>query len=158
MKVSEALEMKIAGKQYFKCANKPGSNLIGLDKYDCPLWKSNDDKGCFDESTYEIDYIVEHSNSHNNDEGNLQALCKMCYSVKNERLSMDRNNNINKQCKEKKIINTLGIKQHKRYQCNRCKNQFGKQRNNNHNSIQIVNNGNNNENKLIINKHYHLHV
>lgn len=48
-KVSEAMKKMIAGKQFYKCANKPKSKLLGLGNYECPLWKStyNDTKGCF---------------------------------------------------------------------------------------------------------------
>jgi hypothetical protein len=38
-KVTESLKKKVAGKQFFKCANKPGSNLKRLEDYQCPLWK-----------------------------------------------------------------------------------------------------------------------
>jgi len=40
--LTEAMKKMIAGKQYFKCANKPKSNLRGLKKFNCPLWKIND--------------------------------------------------------------------------------------------------------------------
>lgn len=70
-KVSESIKKKIAGKQFFKCKNEPGSNLIA--GYDCPLWKSVDVKtrGSFDESGYEIDHIQEHSISKNDKQSNL---------------------------------------------------------------------------------------
>ena len=59
----------IAGKQHFRCANKPNSISLGLNGYDCPLWKLiGDDRGIFDESNYIID--------------NNQALCRMCHYVK----------------------------------------------------------------------------
>ena len=74
----------MAGKQYNKCANNPNTKVIGLDNYKCPLWqnKNNDIKGCFDESGYEIDHIIEHSLTQNDDINNLQALCKSCHTVK----------------------------------------------------------------------------
>ena len=71
---------KVAGKQYYKCANKPGLTLIGLENYECPLWKINGiNQGSFDEACYKISY---------NDKDILQALCKMCHSVKKKRFLM----------------------------------------------------------------------
>ena len=58
--VSEAIKKSVAGRQSYKCANKPGQNIRGLEGYQCPLWMmSNENKGSFDESGYEIDHIVE---------------------------------------------------------------------------------------------------
>ena len=85
-KVSESVKKRIAGKQYFKCANKPNSNLVRLDNFSCPLWKiSGDEKGCFNESGYEIDHINEFSITKDDSENNLQALCLSCHSVKTKR-------------------------------------------------------------------------
>lgn len=83
--VTESIKKSIAGRQYFKCANNPNSQLKGLENYFCPLWKSTDNTGCFDESGYEIDHIIELSISGDNDSTNLQALCKMCHDVKTKR-------------------------------------------------------------------------
>jgi hypothetical protein len=88
--------------------------LIGLEKYKCPLWKYDDLnlKGSFDNSGYEIDHITlslsgqvmleavlpsitEHCIDQNDDMDNLQALCKMCHSVKTKKFLMNRNNNEN---------------------------------------------------------------
>jgi 5-methylcytosine-specific restriction endonuclease McrA len=75
-KVSEALKKTVAGKQSYKCANRPGSNLPGIEGYKCARWKLEGEiKGCFDESAYEIDHIVPYSISHDDREENLQALC-----------------------------------------------------------------------------------
>ena len=147
-KVSGALKMKVAGRQHFRCANEPGSNLVGLEKYDCISWKLDDgnNKGYFDEAGYEIDHIIEHSISHDDREENLQALCKTCHSVKTKRFLMNRKTNTNKQYNENEITNknklNIGfngkannnnnkkmtgksrIKRYKRYQCNRCKKKF----------------------------------
>ncbi len=78
-KLSESKKKYIAGKQYYKCANKQGSNIESLKDYECPLWKSNDvnTRGCFDASGYEIDHIIEHCINQNDSDNNLQALCKM---------------------------------------------------------------------------------
>jgi len=84
--VSEAKKKNVAGKQFFKCANQPGSKIKGLTRYNCPLWEKNgDNKGCFDESGYDIDHIVEHSITADDSIDNLQALCKSCHSVKTKR-------------------------------------------------------------------------
>ncbi len=83
-KVSESLKKSIAGNQFFKCANKPGYKIKGMNNYLCPLWAKQDIniRGSFDQSGYDIDHIIEHCISHNDDESNLQALCKSCHSVK----------------------------------------------------------------------------
>lgn len=82
-KVSEALKKLVAGRQNFKCANKPSSNVVK--KYLCPLWQNSERKGVFGEEGYQIDHIIEHSISKNDDETNLQALCLSCHSVKTRR-------------------------------------------------------------------------
>jgi len=84
--VTEATKKRIAGQQYYKCANKPGLQLRGLKNYKCPLWqKNNESKGSFDESGYDIDHIIEHSCGGNDSDTNLQALCKSCHLVKTKR-------------------------------------------------------------------------
>ncbi len=82
--VTQSQKKMVAGKQYHKCKNEPGSNLEGLNNYKCPLWTNPDlaTKGCFDESGYEVDHIVEHTVSHDDSDDNLQALCKSCHVVK----------------------------------------------------------------------------
>jgi len=82
----------VAGRQYYKCANKPGSNLLGLSDYLCPLWDRSDKdiKGCFDKSGYEIDHIEEFCITQNDDLDNLQALCRMCHSVKTSSFMQNR--------------------------------------------------------------------
>jgi len=92
--VSESVKKSVAGRQYYKCANKPGSNLRGLTNYKCPLWKSIDQQGSFDESGYEIDHIIEHVTSKNDDKSNLQALCIMCHMVKTKRFMQDKKKDI----------------------------------------------------------------
>ena len=50
------------------------------------MWiKSGKKQGNFDESGYEIDHIHEFSQTHDNNESNLQALCKTCHGVKTSR-------------------------------------------------------------------------
>lgn len=84
--VSEAKKRNVAGKQYFKCANRPGSNITRIEDYRCPLWeKQGEYQGCFDESGYDIDHIVEHALTFDDSINNLQALCKSCHSVKTKR-------------------------------------------------------------------------
>lgn len=80
-KILDLLKKKIAGRQFFKCANKPNNKLKGLEKYKCPLWdkdKNNEDRGSFDEYGYEIDFV----DKNNDDETNLHALCKYCFNFK----------------------------------------------------------------------------
>jgi mRNA-degrading endonuclease YafQ of YafQ-DinJ toxin-antitoxin module len=116
----------IAGLQHYKCANKPESNLIGLKNYKCPLYFHNDPilKGSFDDSGYEIDHITlslsgqvmleavlpsitEHCIDQNDDVDNLQALCKMCHSVKTKKFLMNRNNNKNNSNNNNNSFGTL---------------------------------------------------
>jgi len=49
-KVTDAMKKIIAGKQFYKCANKPGSNINGIRHYSCPLWKNIEHAGSFDEN------------------------------------------------------------------------------------------------------------
>ena len=96
-KLSEAIKKNVAGRQYHKCANKPGSlskGLKGLRHYKCPLWenKNTELKGCFDEAGYDIDHIIEHCLSNDDNEDNLQALCKMCHLVKTKRFLINKKN------------------------------------------------------------------
>lgn len=101
--ISESTKKLIAGKQYYKCANKPNSEIRNLEKYMCPLWKINGiNQGSFDESGYDIDHRIEFSICHDNSIDNLQALCKSCHSVKTRRFM---NNNINKNKKNNYISN-----------------------------------------------------
>jgi len=98
-KVSESVKKRVAGRQYYKCANKPDANLRGLEGFDCPLWKIDNFKGDFNESGYEIDHIIEHSVSKNDDAMNLQALCLMCHSLKTKRFMTQRAKDIRKKSK-----------------------------------------------------------
>jgi hypothetical protein len=79
-KIAQSIRTKILVRQKFKCNNKPHCKLVGLENYECPLWKNGD--GTFDESYCDIDHIEEFCLSQNNDISNLQALCKMCHGSK----------------------------------------------------------------------------
>lgn len=86
--VSDSTKKLVAGKQRYKCANKPGNNLKGLDGYNCVLWNKSD--GSFDQAGYEIDHITELSISNNNSIENLQALCVSCHRVKTKYFLRDK--------------------------------------------------------------------
>lgn len=93
--ISEAIKKRVAGEQYYKCANMPSNdpnlNMRYLENYRCPLWcNPGIYQGSFDESGYEIDHILEFSLGGSNDMKNLQALCKNCHSVKTKRFNYDR--------------------------------------------------------------------
>ena len=88
--LSEAIKKKVAAKQHFRCANRPGVNIKGLNDYECLLWKSDDLKGSFDGSGYQIDHIEEFCISRNNDINNLQALCHNCHAYKTADFQMNR--------------------------------------------------------------------
>jgi len=82
-KLTDAIKKRIAGNQYFKCANSPDITLKGLGKYKCPLWEKHGIiKGSFDASGYDIDHIIEFSITGNDSDENLQALCPSCHRVK----------------------------------------------------------------------------
>jgi hypothetical protein len=88
-KVTEAQKKYVAGEQSYKCNNKPGYNLIGLNDYECPLWNlPGNNRGSFDKSGYEIDHIKEWSVTQNDGLENLQALCLMCHRVKTKNFIM----------------------------------------------------------------------
>lgn len=106
-KLSDAQKKIIAGNQHYKCANKPGSNLKRLDKYECPLWQiQGENKGSFDAAGYDIDHIKEFSISHDDSIDNLQALCKSCHSFKTKSFMMDKTNT---RKKPKKKIDKMSI-------------------------------------------------
>jgi len=70
----------VVANQEYKCANKPGANLKGINGYECLLWKYVN--GTFDKAGYVIDHIEEFCINGNDDTENLQALCPMCHFVK----------------------------------------------------------------------------
>ncbi len=87
--LSESKKKTVAARQKFKCANNKEKNLIGLENYECPMWRNKGD-GAFDESQYDIDHIEEFSINQNDDLNNLQALCKCCHAVKTRRFMMTK--------------------------------------------------------------------
>lgn len=91
--ITETVRKRISGRQFYKCANKPDIDLKGLENYTCPMWNQmGDNKGSFDESGFDIDHIEEFSISQNNDDSNLQALCKSCHIVKTKRFMSGNKN------------------------------------------------------------------
>ena len=77
---SEAQKKRIAGKQYFQCANRPNSELEKSINYQCPLWQVEErdgsrPKGNFGPEGYEIDHIILVSEGERSVEENGQALC-----------------------------------------------------------------------------------
>jgi hypothetical protein len=109
-KLTDAKKKNIAGKQFFKCANKPNSGIVP--NYTCPLWERNGDKqGCFDESGYDIDHIMEHSLTQNDLSTNLQALCKPCHIVKTKRFMIKDTDNVEIQNNDANILNNLLLTQ-----------------------------------------------
>ena len=101
-KLTDSIKKTIASRQNYKCANKLGSNLRGLEGFKCSCWKE-DQGGSFDESGYEIDHIIEFCISHDDDKKNLQALCTTCHRVKTKRFMEEHT--INKQ-KIRKVSKT----------------------------------------------------
>lgn len=89
---------RIAGRQYFKCANAPGTNIHNLVGYTCPSWARVDNPGSFDASGYHIDHIKLLAGSQDDSDANLQALCHACHGYKTSlditELSKHRNNNL----------------------------------------------------------------
>lgn len=80
-------KLRVAAQQNFKCANNPnlvasGIVLVGLEGYKCPFWKIPGNNGVFDESSYEVDHILEQSRGGLSNRSNLQALCVACHQVK----------------------------------------------------------------------------
>lgn len=102
MELTEQLKKKIAGKQNFKCKNKPNSNLRGLEDYKCPMWIIND--GCFDAAGYDIDHIIEKYIGGTNEQSNLQALCLSCHGYKTRNGHNYNKLNINNSVNTKKQI------------------------------------------------------
>lgn len=86
--ISTTIKNKIAASQRYKCANKPESNLLGLENCECLLWKYED--GSFNSTGYDIDHVIEFSISQDNSESNLQALCPACHAYKTRHHSMSK--------------------------------------------------------------------
>ncbi len=76
-------DQMVAGRQRYRCANKPGQRLYGLIGYQCPLWQiTGDNCGSFDQSGYEINHIADFSLVHGYVVEDLIALCACCHAVK----------------------------------------------------------------------------
>ena len=87
------------------CANYPGSNLFDMGDHKCLLWKNSDHNGEFTDSGFEIDHIIEFSETGDNNIDNLQLLCPDCHRFKTKytcnRKSMVRNSlskHVNNHC------------------------------------------------------------
>lgn len=84
---TESQKKRIAGKQFFQCANKPNSKLGKSINYQCPLWQVEErdesrPKGNFGPEGYEIDHIIPVSEEGRSVEENGQALCHYCHKMK----------------------------------------------------------------------------
>lgn len=91
-KLSNSMKCRIAGKQFYHCANIPNSGLPWLQDYNCPLWQIDEDhKGCFDESGYSISPIYNFDSSGAINEDQYHALCHNCNIVKSLRRSVNQN-------------------------------------------------------------------
>jgi predicted RNA-binding Zn-ribbon protein involved in translation (DUF1610 family) len=82
------------------------------------LWKlPGENRGDFDESTYDIDHIMEHSITADDSVDNLQALCKMCHGVATRRFMMEgreeRKNKNEKICGKEDKTNKLFLEDNK---------------------------------------------
>ena len=100
-KVTQSMKDSVGSRQRFRCANKPGSKSRGIEDYLCPLWCiETADKGIFDGPGYDIDHIVEHVVSGNDDMSNLQALCKSCHIMKTKAFMRSRTRAKNIDCEQ----------------------------------------------------------
>jgi hypothetical protein len=95
---TEAQKKRIAGKQYFQCANRPNSELERSINYQCPLWQVDErdgsrPKGNFGPEGYEIDHIIPVSEEGRSVEENGQALCHYCHKMKGQ-MDRERTNEI----------------------------------------------------------------
>jgi len=118
--IREGTKKKIAGKQFYRCANKPDITLYNLENYNCPMWLLYN--GSFDESGYDIDHIIEFSISQNNMEDNLQALCVSCHRVKTRNFTGRKPNTEYK--KPKKNNKTKNMKEYQKMYREQCKNKM----------------------------------
>ena len=92
--LSEFQKDKIAGRQYYKCTNRPEIILRGLKDFECSLWNIDNEnlRGSFDGKGYKIDHIIEISVDGIDSESNLRALCERCHKEKTRR-SIKRSRN-----------------------------------------------------------------
>src|SRR5687767_11349237 len=80
--ISAEVRATVLGRQLYKCANAPGSNLKNIGDYKCPMHLNPEANGSFDQSGYCIDHIIPHAQHPSNLPEALQALCTACHSVK----------------------------------------------------------------------------
>jgi len=73
-KLTESIKKVIAGRQLYKCANIPGSNIF---KFDCSLWLNNENRGSFDINGFTI-YNKVGNKLFYEDENDLYAICHSC--------------------------------------------------------------------------------
>ena len=101
-KVTESVKKSVAAKQDFKCANFPGSNIIS--DYECVYHQCR--SGTFDEAGYEIDHVVEFSETQDDKISNLQALCIPCHRVKTIRFNREKKSKAKTKSKAKRKSKT----------------------------------------------------
>lgn len=99
-KVTESVKKSVAAKQDFKCANFPGSNIIS--DYECVYHQCR--SGTFDEAGYEIDHVVEFSETQDDKISNLQALCIPCHRVKTIRFNREKKSKAKTKSKAKRKL------------------------------------------------------
>lgn len=101
--LSENIKKIVAGRQKFRCANKPGSKLRGLNGCFCPMYQIPGNAGSFNESGYDIDHIIEKHDHGSNHIDNLQALCPNCHAYKTRRYT----SKLHRRNRQKSLINYL---------------------------------------------------
>lgn len=79
-KLTESMKKVIAGRQLFKCANVPNSDVL-KSRYSCPLWTNNENRGSFDKNGFVVNSKINNKidNATDND---LHALCIYCHRNK----------------------------------------------------------------------------
>ena len=77
--------------QYGRCANNRFYKGIGLNGYECPMWKCNEGK--FDEAGCQADHIIEYAKGGDVNIENCQLLCPSCHAVKTKRFMEDKSMN-----------------------------------------------------------------
>lgn len=101
--ITEKVENKIISQQKNKCARKPYHTIIGLEKYNCLLWKNKKNKGKFVNKEYVI--IKKDITDKDISSNNLIALCNQCYSVLNDRSKNKISSEESSELSDPKIIN-----------------------------------------------------
>ena len=73
-KLTESIKKVIAGRQLYKCANKPDFNTF---KFNCPLWLNSENRGSFDINGFTIYNKVSNGRFYE-EEDDLYAICHLC--------------------------------------------------------------------------------